>query len=168
MKIVVVSDTHMPRMSKKLPERLLRELANANAIIHAGDWTNLSVYEQLANYATTYGVAGNNDGEDIVRRFGLRKQLEFDGCRIGIVHGHGTGKREATESRAIETFKDVRLDAIVYGHSHIPVLKRTGGLLVFNPGSPTDKRKQPLYSFGVFRIASGTLTAKHVYYADKS
>lgn len=168
MKIVVVSDTHMPRMNKKLPDRLLRELGNTDAIIHAGDWTKLSVYEELAAYAPTYGVAGNNDGEDIVRKFGKRKRLELEGIRIGVVHGHGTGKRTATELQAIETFSGVSLDALVYGHSHIPVLRRIGKMLVFNPGSPTDKRRQPLYSFGIFKITDGVLTAKHVYYADKT
>ncbi|QMV39995.1 metallophosphoesterase family protein [Cohnella cholangitidis] len=168
MKIVVVSDTHMPRMNKKLPERLIRELVNANAIIHAGDWTNMSVYEELAKHAATYGVAGNNDGEDIVRKFGYRKLLDFEGCRIGVVHGHGSVKRTGTESQAISTFKGVQLDALVYGHSHIPAMKRSGGMLVFNPGSPTDKRRQTLYSFGIFSIKNGALTAKHVFYADKT
>ncbi len=167
MKIIVVSDTHMPRMSKKLPERLLSELSNADAIIHAGDWTKISVYESLAAYAPTYGVAGNNDGEEIIRRFGMRKLLEFEGVAIGVVHGHG-GKRLATESHAVEAFKKVKLDALVYGHSHVPVHRRLDGMLVFNPGSPTDKRRQPLYSFGIFDIARGRLTARHVFYGDKT
>jgi putative phosphoesterase len=168
MKIVVVSDTHMPRMSKKLPERLIRELKTANAIIHAGDWTNLSVYETLIKYAPTYGVAGNNDGSDIIRKFGFRKLLEFEGVRIGVVHGHGTGKRMDTEVRAVEAFKDVRLDVLIYGHSHVPVLKRSGDMHLFNPGSPTDKRKQTLYSFGVIKVAGGVIVPKHIFYADKT
>ncbi|WP_373231132.1 metallophosphoesterase [Cohnella sp.] len=168
MKIVVVSDTHMPRMNKKLPDRLLRELKTSDAIIHAGDWTNLSVYEALAHFAPTYGVAGNNDGADINRKFGLRKQLVFEEVRIGIVHGHGDGKRMDTEARAIEAFKNIHLDALIYGHSHIPVHKRTAGMLIFNPGSPTDKRRQPLYSFGIFKVAEGSLVAKHIFYEDKS
>jgi putative phosphoesterase len=168
MRIVVVSDTHMPRMNKKLPKRLLHELKATDAILHAGDWTQMSVYDTLASYAPTYGVTGNNDGMDIARRFGLRKVLEFEGKRIGIVHGHGAGYRIDTESRALGTFKNTRLDAIIYGHSHIPVLKRTGEMLVFNPGSPTDKRRQPLYSFGILEISAGSLVAKHIFYDDKS
>ncbi|KRE41799.1 metallophosphoesterase family protein [Paenibacillus sp. Soil522] len=168
MKIVVVSDTHMPRMNKKLPDRLLRELKTAKAIIHAGDWTNLSVYEALVAFAPIYGVAGNNDGADIIRKFGLRRQLELEGVRMGIVHGHGDGKRINTEARALEAFKNVHLNVLIYGHSHIPVLKRSAGLLVFNPGSPTDKRRQPMYSFGIFQLAGGTVSAKHIFYNDKS
>jgi putative phosphoesterase len=168
MKIVVVSDTHMPRMNKKLPERLLRELKTANAILHAGDWTQMSVYDALAAYAPTYGVAGNNDGQDIVRRFGMRKVLKFEGNQIGIVHGHGAGYRPDTESRALEAFKDMELNVLIYGHSHIPVLKRLGEKLVFNPGSPTDKRGQSLYSFGILNLTDGTLVAKHIFYDDKT
>jgi putative phosphoesterase len=168
MKLVVISDTHMPRMSKKLPERLIRELKTANAIIHAGDWTNLSVYEALRSYAPTNGVAGNNDDADIIRKFGLRKLLEFEGVRIGVVHGHGTGKRKDTEVRAVEAFKDVRLDVLIYGHSHVPVLKHIGSMLIFNPGSPTDKRRQPLYSFGVMQVTGGVIVPKHIFYADKT
>lgn len=170
VKIVVVSDTHMPRMNKKLPDRLIRELKSADAILHAGDWTKLAVYEQLLAYAPTYGVAGNNDGEEIVQKLGLRKMVTLGGCRIGIVHGHGALKRIATEAHAIAEFKGEQVDAIVYGHSHIPVLKQAGeGLpLIFNPGSPTDKRRQAKYSFGIFRIEEGKLLAKHVFYADKS
>lgn len=168
MKIVVVSDTHMPRMNKKLPDRLLRGLKTAKAIIHAGDWTNLSVYEALAAFAPIYGVAGNNDGADVIRKFGLQREIEFEGVRIGIVHGHGDGKRINTEACALEAFKDVQLNVLIYGHSHIPVLKRIGGLLVFNPGSPTDKRRQPMYSFGILQLADGKVSAKHKFYNDKS
>jgi hypothetical protein len=164
MKIVVVSDTHMPRRAKRLPERLADELKTADAVLHAGDWTDLSVFETLSAYAPTEGVAGNNDGADIVRRFGYRKVVSFGGCRIGLVHGHGPGRRSDTETRALEAFADQKLDAVVFGHSHIPMLKRAGGTLLFNPGSPTDKRRQPRYSFGIFRIEDGQLTAHHVFF----
>jgi putative phosphoesterase len=168
MKVVIVSDTHMPRMSKKLPPRLLKELRRADAIIHAGDWTAMSVYEQLAEFAPLYGVAGNNDGEELRSRLGLRKVVELAGCRIGLVHGHGAARRGSTEAHAVEAFKGTPLAALVYGHSHIPVRKLAGDTLVFNPGSPTDKRRQPLYSFGLFNIEAGSIRAKHIYYADKS
>lgn len=168
MRIIVVSDTHMPRMNKKLPDRLLRELGKADAIIHAGDWTKIAVYEELASHAPTFGVSGNNDGEDIVSKFDLRTILNFEGKRIGVVHGHGAAARTDTESRAILAFKGERLDALIYGHSHIPVLKRRGEMLVLNPGSPTDKRRQALYSFAIMDIASNGLTARHVFFSDKT
>jgi len=168
MRIIVVSDTHMPKMSKKLPERLVRELRSADFILHGGDWTQLAVYDMFAAYAPTDGVAGNNDGPEIIRKFGWRKLLTFEGCRIGVVHGHGTGKRTDTEATAVGTFKDEKPDVIVYGHSHIPVLRRSGEALVINPGSPTDKRRQSLYSFAVLELNNGKAEARHIYYDNKS
>ncbi|GGD66034.1 metallophosphoesterase family protein [Paenibacillus nasutitermitis] len=168
MRIIIVSDTHMPRMNKKLPDRLVRELRSADHILHAGDWTQLSVYDMLAAYAPTDGVAGNNDGPEIIRKFGWRKLLTFQGVRIGMVHGHGTGKRTDTEATAVSSFADEKPDVILYGHSHIPVLRQSAGILVMNPGSPTDKRRQSQYSFGVLELTNGAVEAKHIYYGNKS
>ncbi|MFD0670149.1 metallophosphoesterase family protein [Cohnella sp. GCM10027633] len=168
MKIVVISDTHMPRSSPKLPDILLAELADADAILHAGDWTSMDVYPMLSAFAPTYGVAGNNDGPDVHEKFGLKKLLNLGGCRIGLIHGHGANRSIATEKRALEAFKGKRLHAIVYGHSHTPVLKQVGSTLVLNPGSPTDKRRQPQYSFAIVTVADGNIDARLVYYDDKS
>ncbi|MBO9596690.1 MAG: metallophosphoesterase [Cohnella sp.] len=168
MKIVVISDTHMPRMSKKLPARLIAELADADAILHAGDWTSADVYPMLTAYAPTYGVLGNNDGPELRKKFGLKKLLRFEGCTIGLVHGHGTNKSVATEARAVEAFRGQQVDVIVYGHSHTPVLKRIGQTIVLNPGSPTDKRRQPRYSFAILRIEGGKVGAQLIVYDDKS
>ncbi|MBW7456242.1 metallophosphoesterase family protein [Paenibacillus sepulcri] len=168
MRIIVVSDTHMPRMNKRLPARLVRELRTADHILHAGDWTQISVYEELAGYAPTDGVAGNNDGPEIIARFGLIKLLTMEGCRIGIVHGHGAGKRIDTEACALGSFQNGDLDVIIYGHSHIPVLKRNKEVLIMNPGSPTDKRRQSLYSFGVLELNNGAVKAKHIFFDKKS
>lgn len=169
MRIVVVSDTHIPGRAKRLPARLMRELKRCDAVLHAGDWTRWSVYETFAAFAPTTGVAGNNDGPDIVRRLGLRRVVELDGCRIGIVHGHGgTGRRE-TETNALRAFAGEKLDLIVFGHTHIPVNKTADGVRVFNPGSPTDKRRQPLYSFGLLHIERGAIVAlEHVFYQDEN
>ncbi|MBD2846764.1 metallophosphoesterase [Paenibacillus sp. IB182496] len=164
MRIVVVSDTHMPRMAKALPGPLLRELRSADHILHAGDWCSMEVYEQLSAFAPVTGVAGNNDGSALVRRLGYRQVLQVEGLSVGLVHGHG---RVAAWQQALDTFKGERLDAIVFGHSHVPLHKDAGGTLLFNPGSATDKRRQPEFSFGIMEIAAGRLHARHIYYADK-
>ena len=155
-------------MAKKLPDRLVQELRSADAILHAGDWTQLAVWEALGAYAPTDGVAGNNDGEKIIAKFGHRKIVAFGGIRIGIVHGHMGGSRASTEANALGAFAGERVDAVVFGHSHIPVMKERDGILLLNPGSPTDKRRQPHYSFGMMRIEGGKLRAEHVYYSSKS
>lgn len=164
MKVIVISDTHMPRMAKGLPPRLKEDLKTAELILHAGDWQTREVYEELKTYAPVEGVCGNVDGQDLIEQFGFQKVLTIEGYRIGIVHGHG--KKGTTEQRAIEAFSGKELDIIIFGHSHIPVNKSIDGTILFNPGSPTDKRRQSKYSFGIIKIGE-SLTVEHVFYPDK-
>ena len=164
MKIIVISDTHMPRMAKGLPSRLKSELITANLILHAGDWQTREVFEALISYAPVDGVCGNVDGQDLIEKFGYKKILTLEGFRIGLVHGHG--RKGTTEERAIEAFSGTELDMIIFGHSHIPMKKKVDGMILFNPGSPTDKRKLSKYSFGIIRIGEA-LTVEHVFYSDK-
>lgn len=166
MKIIVISDTHISSAARELPSALLKELPGADLILHAGDWTDWSVYEKLSAFAPVEGVAGNNDGPDIVQRLGYERIVEADGKRIGIVHGDGF--RGTTEDRAIAAFAGRQVDCIIYGHSHIPVVRTINGVLVLNPGSPTDKRRQVQYSFAVLNLNNGTFEAKHIFYSDKS
>jgi putative phosphoesterase len=99
MKIIVISDTHMPKRAKSLPNRLLEELKDADLIIHAGDWQTIDVYNQLTGFAKVEGVYGNVDDENIKEMFLEKRTVEVNGFKIGITHGHGTGK--TTEKRAI-------------------------------------------------------------------
>lgn len=165
MKIIVLSDTHMPHRSKTLPSRLVQELKGSDLILHAGDWTDWFVYERLAEFAPVQGIAGNNDGMDIVERLGYQRIVEAQDKRIGMVHGHGW--RGTTENIALNTFKGETLDCLIYGHSHIPVVKTIDGQLVLNPGSPTDKRGEDKYSFIVLTIEAGQMEAQLVLYPDK-
>jgi putative phosphoesterase len=167
LKVVVVSDTHMPRMAKKLPGRLVRELGDADRILHAGDWTSEDVYEQLVRYAPVDGVAGNNDGEALSSKFGYRKRIQCEEVRIGLVHGHGKNARDTAEQQAAAAFAPDEVDIVIFGHSHTPVSRKQGRILLFNPGSPTDKRRQKRYSFGVLEIDGGEVRARHVFYDSK-
>ncbi|MBS4196225.1 metallophosphoesterase family protein [Lederbergia citri] len=164
MKIVITADTHMPRMAKKLPVRLVEELENADLIIHAGDWQTFEVYEKLREYAPIEGVAGNIDGEDLQNFFGKKKILTLGSITIGLTHGDGKGK--TTERRALEIFKDEQIDLLIFGHSHIPLMKKVGNITLFNPGSPTDKRRQKQFSFGVLSITKN-ITLEHEFFDDK-
>ena len=151
MKIVVLSDTHMPKKAKQLPERLLQELPGADVIIHAGDWQTLDVYEQLNTFAPVHGVYGNVDGEEIKAQFPYKQILEFEGRRIGLIHGHG--EKKTTEKRVVEAFKDEALDVIIFGHSHLPLVRYVNKTMLFNPGSVTDKRKLPfLFVWNLSRL----------------
>lgn len=145
--------------------KLLEELKNADLIIHAGDWQTVDVYNQLKTFAKVEGVFGNVDDVDIKELFPEKLIVEAGGFKIGITHGHGTGK--TTEKRAIQKFADEKVDCIIFGHSHIPIKKYDQGILLFNPGSPTDKRRQEKYSFGLINIGE-TLEAEHLFFTKES
>ena len=166
MRIAVISDTHMPKRAKQIPKRLLQGIQGVDLILHAGDWTNLEVFNLFEKIAPIDGVAGNNDGPEIISRLGRKKMINVAGVRIGMIHGDGTQK--TTEIRAWQAFANEQVDVIIFGHSHIPFLKWHKGVLIFNPGSPTDKRFQPRYSYGILELSGGKIQAKHFYYDDKS
>jgi uncharacterized protein len=165
MKIVVLSDTHMPKRAKSLPERLVMELKEADLILHAGDWQTKEVYEMLSTYAPVEGVFGNVDGEEMKQLVHEKQIVQAEGYSIGIVHGHGT--KQTTEKRAIAAFEKEKVDIIIFGHSHIPVLKQVENTILFNPGSPTDKRRQNQYSFGIITIQE-ELLIQHVFFDQKT
>ncbi|TWE08272.1 hypothetical protein FB550_101290 [Neobacillus bataviensis] len=164
MKIVIISDTHMPRRAKGLPARLKEELSDTDLIIHAGDWQTIDVLYELQSYAKVEGVFGNVDDDNIQEQFPEKRILELGGFKIGITHGHGKGK--TTEKRATLAFNGEAVDCIIFGHSHIPIKRYEDGVLLFNPGSPIDKRRQKMYSFGIFYIGD-TIKAEHIFFSDK-
>ena len=165
MQVAIISDTHMPATAKGLPEALQRGLAHVDLILHAGDWTSRNVYEMLREFAPVDGIAGNNDGPELVNLFGYRKIIPVEGRLIGLVHGHG--RSGTTESRAVDAFADDQVDVIVFGHSHSPLYKKQNGVILINPGSPTDKRRQPSYSYGLLHITSTSLDGEIIYYDSK-
>ncbi len=165
MLIGVVSDTHIPKRAKQLPRALVQGLAGVDLILHAGDWVSLDAVKALEAIAPVEGVAGNNDGGAIRRRFGRRKVLALDGFRIGLVHGDGDRRAAVENARA--AFANSTVDIVIFGHSHIPYCGRSDGVLLFNPGSPTDKRKQPRYSYGLITLST-TIEARHIYFSDRS
>ena len=157
----------MPRHARVLPAALRDGLAGVDVIVHCGDMVDAMAVPLFEAIAPFQAVAGNNDPPALHRRFGKRKILELGGVRIGMVHGHdGVGR--STLARAQNAFKDERVDAILFGHSHVPYCERHDGVLLFNPGSPTDRRRQREFSYGIIRIVGTTLEPQLFYYADKS
>ena len=149
MRVLVVADTHIPDFAKALPAPLERELARADTILHAGDVTSPAVLDELARHAPVHVALGNNDGPAI-RRWGAREVVRLDLAGVPTVLLHDTGPRLGRARRLASRFPDARL--IVYGHSHIPLVERVGGVLLVNPGSPTWKRREPFPTFAVLRI----------------
>ncbi|ALX48851.1 metallophosphoesterase family protein [Lentibacillus amyloliquefaciens] len=150
MKIVVTGDTHL-KASGKLPSRLTEACLSADLIIHTGDWKSVEVLNELSRYGEVTGVCGNIDGEIIQERLPVKQLLEIDRFKIGVVHGHG--EKKTTERRAIEAFSEEQPDVIIFGHSHIPMIRYLKKQLLLNPGSPTDKRTLPYYSFAILTIS---------------
>ena len=160
-KIVIVSDTHIPNRAKKLPQKLIGECQNADFIIHAGDWQTLDVFYELSAYAETDGVTGNVDPWEILDRFGKKKIFTFGELKVGVIHGDGN--RKTTEQRAFDAFAEENVDIIVFGHSHMPLVRDVEGVTLFNPGSPTDKRRESQYSFGILEVGE-TWELKHIFF----
>ncbi|MCA1062973.1 YfcE family phosphodiesterase (plasmid) [Cytobacillus spongiae] len=150
MKIVVTADTHLPKKSRGLPEELRIDLLKSDLIIHAGDFQTIEIYQQLKDFGELIAVAGNVDHPDLKELLPQKMIIEKKGLKIGLVHGDGAGK--TTEKRALETFQHDDVGVIIFGHSHIPFSRYQNGIFLFNPGSPTDKRKLPYFSHGILTI----------------
>ena len=154
MRIVVLADTHAPRRWRACPPRVAAELRGADLILHAGDVCTASVLAELTQYAPVVAVLGNNDDPDVALWGAAQTaELSLAGLRVAMLHDSGpsTG-RLARMRRAFPA-----ADLVVFGHSHIPLDQSGYGLRIFNPGSPTDRRRQPHGTLGVLRIADGRL-----------
>jgi len=150
MKIGVISDTHIPYAAQELPAKALDLFAGVDAIIHAGDYQDVSVIETLRSKAPFYGVAGNMDAHEIRAIVPEKTVVELGGFSIGVMHGGGSPN--GLEDRLLSAFKAEHVDVIIYGHSHNPVNHRINNILLFNPGSPTDKRFARCNSIGILTI----------------
>ncbi|MFE6487143.1 metallophosphoesterase family protein [Streptomyces sp. NPDC057757] len=156
MRLLLMSDTHLPKRAKELPAQLLAELPRADLVIHAGDWVDTATLDLLESLSGgLVGVHGNNDGPDLRARLPEVARLDLDGLRLGVVHE--TGAAQGRERRCAERFPD--LDVLVFGHSHIPWDTTTDtGLRLLNPGSPTDRRRQPHRTYMTAAVTDGRLT----------
>ena len=160
MKIGILADTHI-REGKSLPLFIWNALENVEIILHAGDILIENVLEELSILAPVVAVKGNCDWS--LPDLPDRTITSVGKIRIGITHGYlGTGK--STAERAYNTFKDDRVDLIVFGHSHIPFKNMHNGIMLFNPGSPTDRRGQPHYSVGILTIEDNVYDIKHLFF----
>lgn len=140
MRIVLLSDTHSPRRWKSCPPALARVLDGADAILHAGDVCLVETLDELAQFAPVHAVRGNNDGLDVAQ-WGAPDTLDlaFGGLRVGMLHDSGQARGRGPRLKA--RFPDA--DLVVFGHSHIPWDETCAGQRAVNPGSPTDRRRQP-------------------------
>ncbi|MEV4682163.1 metallophosphoesterase family protein [Streptomyces kurssanovii] len=156
MRLLLTSDTHVPKRARRLPGELLESVRRADVVIHAGDWVDVATLDLFESCsARLVAVYGNNDGPELRARLPEVALAELGGLRIGVVHE--TGSAQGRERRCAERFPD--LDVLVFGHSHIPWdTTAPAGLRLLNPGSPTDRRRQPHCTYMTARVSGGRLS----------
>jgi len=155
MRLVLISDTHLPMRAKKLPEPVWEAVESADVVIHAGDWVSVGLLDELeARAARLIGCWGNNDGPELRARLPEVARVTLDGLSVAVVHE--TGPAKGREERCEKAYPGVNL--LVFGHSHIPWdTMSPGGLRLLNPGSPTDRRSQPYCTYQTATITAGQL-----------
>ena len=161
MRIVVISDTHIPRRATRLPKELYAEIEKADALIHAGDFTSLALYEQLKGLIPTYGVRGNMDEPEVCEVLPRTRVEQLGGVTIGVAHGSGSpfGLRKRVKA----LFGDDLPRLLVYGHSHRAALKEENEVIYLNPGSPTDTIFATRQSYALVEIEEGQVRPTLVY-----
>jgi uncharacterized protein len=153
--LVLTADTHVPTRARDLPPDLWAAIERADVVVHAGDWVDASLLDAvLVRCRRLIGVVGNNDGPALRARLPEVAYAELAGLRLAVVHE--TGPVRGREQRCADRFPDA--DVLVFGHSHIPWDSTTAsGLRLLNPGSPTDRRRQPAVTHMTARIEAGRL-----------
>ena len=152
MLIAVISDTHLPRGERALPADCVERLGAADLILHAGDVMTATVLAELELIGPpVLAVQGNVDDEELRRQLPAERVVEARGIRIGMVHNAGPARGRLTRLR--QRFPDA--DAVVFGHSHMPLHEQAAGFQIFNPGSPTERRRAPAHTMGLVRVKDG-------------
>jgi putative phosphoesterase len=152
-RMLLISDTHIPGRARVLPEAVLQAADEADLIVHAGDWVSEGVLDELRRHGEVLGVWGNNDGADLRARLPEVARREIEGVRFAVIHE--TGDAKTRERRMPAAFPDT--DVLVFGHSHIPWDTSAEGLRLLNPGSPTDRRRQPHHTYMTLVVDDGAL-----------
>ncbi|WP_104168770.1 metallophosphoesterase [Arthrobacter sp. SX1312] len=153
--LTILADTHLPKRARQLPGEVWDAIEASDVVVHAGDWTEAPLLDELqARARRLIACYGNNDGADLRARLPLVARAELDGVRLAVVHE--TGQKQGREARMAALYPDIHV--LVFGHSHIPWDTHTAtGLRLLNPGSPTDRRRQPHCTFMTATIDAGHL-----------
>jgi len=152
LRVAVLSDTHAPRFWKACPPRVAAHLATVDLVLHAGDVCVPAVLDELTAFAPVHAVSGNNDGPE-VQAWGAPETLVLDLAGVTVAMVHDSGAARGRSARMRQRFPNA--DLVVFGHSHIPWSTQDDGQWLFNPGSPTDKRRQPHGTMGLLELADG-------------
>lgn len=160
MLLAIISDTHLPRGERRLPASCVARMAAADVILHAGDIRTLEVLEALREIGPPLHAVAGNVGEPSLRReLPEAIELELGGVRLAMTHDAGPARGRPARLRA----RFPRAAVVIFGHSHVPLCEAApGGFQIFNPGSPTERRRSPDHTMGIARIEHGEVTLEHV------
>jgi uncharacterized protein len=155
MRLLLIADTHVPKRAKSLPPVVWDAVARADVVLHAGDWVVPELLDEMETRAArVVGCWGNNDGDELRRRLPERADVTLGGVRFSVVHE--TGQSSGRDARMAAQYPDT--DVLVFGHSHIPWdTTAPSGLRLLNPGSPTDRRRQPSCTYMTATVADSVL-----------
>jgi uncharacterized protein len=158
--VALVSDTHMPKGKRRLPSTCVEAIEGADALIHAGDVSTAPVLAEIeALGPPLHAVHGNVDDAELRRALPETLEIELGGSRIAVIHDAGAARGRLARLRR----RFPCTDAVVFGHSHLPLHEREGGFQIFNPGSPTERRRAPRPSMGLLSIGAGGLRFRHLW-----
>lgn len=165
MRLLLLADTHVPKRARDLPAAVWAEVVDADVVIHAGDWVSAQLLDDLQARSTRLVACwGNNDGPELRARLPERADVTLGGLRFTVVHE--TGAAGGREARMSNSYPDS--DVLVFGHSHIPWDSTTPtGLRLLNPGSPTDRRRQPFCTYMTVTVADSALSDVILHRLDK-
>jgi uncharacterized protein len=160
VRIAVISDTHMPKGARRLPERCVEEIRAADAVIHAGDVSTVAVLREIeAVGPPVHAVHGNVDEAELRRLLPEALEIDVGGATVAVVHDAGPARGRLERLRL--RFPDAA--AAIFGHSHLPLHERAGGFQIFNPGSPTERRRAPRHSMGLLQAGRDGLSFEHLW-----
>jgi uncharacterized protein len=165
VRLLLIADTHVPKRARDLPAAVWTAVADADVVIHAGDWVEPALLDALqARARRLVACWGNNDGDELRRRLPERADVMLEGLRFTVVHE--TGPAAGRDERMAQAYPDT--DVLVFGHSHIPWdASAKTGLRLLNPGSPTDRRRQPHCTYMTATVAAGALTAVQLHRVER-
>ncbi len=159
MRIAILADTHMPRGSRRLPALCLNHLREADLIVHAGDFVTAAVLAELESIGPPVAaVYGNVDEDALQEQLPEERVVDVAGARLGVVHDAGPARGRLDRLRR----RLPGADAVIFGHSHLPLHERAGDFQIFNPGSPTERRRAPHRSMGLATVEGARVSFAHV------
>jgi putative phosphoesterase len=157
--IAIIADTHLPKGTRRLPDECVERIRAADLLIHAGDISTPEVLGELAELGPPVtAVHGNTDAPELLSTLPESLMVKAEGAKIAVLHDAGPFTRRLERMRA----RFPEADAVVFGHSHIPLHEERNGFQIFNPGSPTDRRRQARHTMGIARVERGRLAFEHV------